>query len=352
MITSLSIDCLRNLSQLKLSIANQINLITGDNGAGKTSLLESIHILGTGRSFRSNQIPVVIQDNKNALTVFAELSSGSKIGVERTRQGDFRVRLNGETQDKLSTLALHLPIRVMTPESFLMLTTGSQPRRQFLDFSVFHVEHCFASDWQTYQRLLKQRNALLKTVNTYDQVYYWDKQIIPLIQRINQTRQAVFNEIITHFDFYQSTFLPQYEVQYAFKSGVDSHDISAQLKDSFEQDRRYGHTTIGPHKADLSVKLDKTDAYQVLSRGELKMLVASMILGQVRWLLEKKDFCCLLVDDLCSELDRHRQQQVIDQIQSLVGAQAFITAINRPDFLDKHNKLISMFHVEHGKLVE
>ena len=353
MISQLRYDSVRNLKPKTLSINTSLCLFYGDNGAGKTSILEAIHILGTGRSFRTHQISQVIQKESKHLNSFCVLDSGDKVGVQRTTDNEYEIRINQESKNRLSILAEYLPVRVMTPESFLLLTSGAQSRRQFLDFCVFHVEHSFANNWQTYGRILKQRNALLKQGKGIESFQYWDNQLVPLIEQINSIRESTFNELIPYFNYYQTRFLPQYDVQYSLSKGMSDDDIQAQLEKSFESDKRYGFTTVGPHKADVKVKINSDNAHQVLSRGELKMLVASLILGQVKWLVDRGTMNYLLLDDLASELDTQKQDIVLQEIKQLSRLQTFVTAIKKPEYFQGlESKEYQMFHVEHGVLEE
>lgn len=353
MINQLRYDAIRNLKPAAITINARLCLFYGNNGAGKTSVLEAIHLLGTGRSFRTHQISQVINNEAKSLNSFCQLSHGDKIGVSRSRQNDYEIRINQESKQRLSILAEYLPIRVMTPESFLLLTSGAQARRQFLDFCVFHVEHSFANDWQQYNRLIKQRNALLKQGESYEAFLYWDNQIIPLVEKITTIRESTFQQIIPYFNHYQNRFLPQYKVQYSLVKGLSETDTKKQYQDSFDTDRRYGFTTIGPHKADIRVTIDNDSAHQVLSRGELKMLVASLILGQVKWLVDRGTDNYLLLDDLASELDKQKQTLVLNEINKLTGLQTFVTAIEKPEFFRELSQDdYQMFHVEHGVLEE
>lgn len=353
MINQLRIDSVRNLSGISIEPRPPITLFYGDNGAGKTSILEAIHILGTGRSFRTHQINQVINQDKTSLQVYAALNSGDKLGVERTTENDYQIRINQETKQRLSILAEYLPVRVMNPESFMLLTSGAQNRRLFLDFCVFHVEHSFAKYSQTYTRLIKQRNALLKQNKPYTEFHYWDEQIVPLVSTINDLRQQTFFELIPYFSAYQNRFLPQYDVQYSLTKGVSDSDLNSQYIDSFNADSRYGYTTIGPHKADIKIRIKSEDAHLILSRGELKMMVACLILGQVKWLLDKGSPCYLLLDDLVSELDETKQTMIFEEVLKLENLQTFITAINKPEFFTIIDKeLYQMFHVEHGVIAE
>lgn len=352
MLQSIQVHNLRNIQQLSLNKIKKNNLITGDNGAGKTSILEAIHILSTGKSFRTNQIARVIQNEAAELVVTGSAEKNTTIGVSRNRKADFQIRVNGTTEKKLSALAVHLPIRQLAPDSFLMLTTGSKLRRQFLDFTVFHVKHQFADYWSKYQRQLKQRNALLKKAVDYKDLKPWDADMLSTVAEINQMREEVFTELITYLESNQLTFLPEYKVQYSLRTGVGLGELKQQYADSFQSDKRYGFSTLGPHKADIDVTINGKDAHTIISRGELKMLVISMILAQVEWLSDANKDCCLLIDDLTSELDDKKQTQLLDYVLHKSGLQTFISSINVPDYFQEHNDQdVAMFHVKHGQLV-
>jgi DNA replication and repair protein RecF len=352
MISYLNINNLRNLNEVSCGPFGKLNILTGDNGAGKTSFLEALNILSTGRSFRTNQIANVINNDSQQLTLFCQKDTNDRIGMSRNRRGEYQVKMNQQAVDRLSTIAKYLPVRVMTPESFLMLTAGAQARRQYIDFSVFHVEHSFNKDIQTYQKLLKQRNAQLKSTATYEDIVLWDKQMIPLIDRISRARSTTFESMLPYFKHFQDSFLPQYDVQYSIRSGTEPHEDLAQAYiANYQNDKKYGHTSIGPHKADINIKINNTDAYQVLSRGELKMMVAVLILAQVKWLLSKQSYCCLVIDDLSSELDTEKQALILNELMAIEGLQTFMTSIDLPEYIQNNNHSdIKMFHVEHGDI--
>jgi len=128
----------RAISEAKIQFSPRLNIITGANGAGKTSLLEAIYLLGVGRSFRNHQIKSVIAKTSNELSVFGKLSEPGldKLGISRDTTGKFKVRINNVDQNKLSSLAHYLPVLVITPDSYKLLTAGPQFRRQYLDFII------------------------------------------------------------------------------------------------------------------------------------------------------------------------------------------------------------------------
>ena len=356
----LQVRNVRAIKQADLRLSSRVNVFTGINGSGKTSLLEAIYLLGVGRSFRSNQIKSVINDQVKDLSVFGKLSepASDSLGISRDRQGKFKVRINNQDQNKLSSLAHYLPVLVITPDSYKLLTSCPQYRRQFLDLSVFHVEHGFSSVWQRYNKVLKQRNAQLKRASSYKDIAIWDKDFALLAETLNTQRNREFFHLKSHLEDIQGIFLPQYRVQYRYYSGWDltsNKAFSEQLKLSFEMDKRYGYSTLGAHKADIKLTIDSLPVQDVLSRGEQKMLVNAMHLAQAKRLSEDmRKFCLLLVDDLPSELDINKQRILLNELFSFSKVQLFITAISTIDTslheLDKKEVVTSMFHVEQGSV--
>jgi DNA replication and repair protein RecF len=356
----LQVRNVRAIKQSDLQLSPSINIFTGVNGSGKTSLLESIYLLGVGRSFRSNQIKSIINENANELSVFGKLANQGEdtLGISRDKQGNFKVRINKEDQKKLSSLAHYLPVLVITPDSYKLLTAGPQYRRQFLDLSVFHVEHDFSYHWQRYNKILKQRNAQLKRCKQYKDIAIWDQEFASLAETLNNQRNREFLRLKCHLEDIQAIFLPQYRVQYSYGSGWDAGSTlsySEQLQDCFETDRRYGYSTIGAHKADIKLTIDSLPVQDVLSRGEQKMLVNAMHIAQAKRLSEDLNkHCLLLVDDLPSELDGNKQQLLINELSKLQRVQLFITTISALDAkleeFGKKGVLSTVFHVEQGSI--
>jgi len=358
----LQVRNVRTIKETDLQFSSRFNFITGINGSGKTSLLESIYLLGVGRSFRSNQIKSIINNCSENLTVFGKLSEpgSDTLGIRRDKTGSFSVRINNVDQKQLSSLAHYLPTLLITPDSYKLLTSGPQYRRQFLDLSVFHVEQSFSNQWQRYNRALKQRNALLKKANSHSEVQIWDKEFSSLAESLHNTRNTEFLRLKQHLEDIQGIFLPQYRVQYHYCSGWDSNSpqsFSEQLVSCFEVDKRYGYSTIGAHKSDIKITIENQPVQDVLSRGEQKMLVNAMHLAQARRLsLDMEKNCLLLLDDLPSELDKNKQQLLVKELINLSRVQLFITAISEidlnGDFFNKEELPVKMFHVEQGSVFE
>ncbi|EGN76049.1 recF protein [Idiomarina sp. A28L] len=359
-LTQLSISHFRNLETIALEPAAGINIIGGENGSGKTSILEAIYSLGFGRSFRTHQSRQVVQDEKDAFTLFARVQSSSaakdeqlKVGFRRQRNGDTEIRINGENERKFSALARLMPVQLITPEGVALVTEGPKLRRQFMDWGLFHVEQSYYPNWLTFSRLLKQRNALLK-----QRVYesqggaLWDKQLAEAGEAVTTARRSYLNGLNSQLNSYCQTFLPQYEFEFKLLQGwSDELSLLEALSDKLELDKRQGFTSVGPNKAEWQIRADGIDARERLSRGQLKLLVAALRLVQsADYFSHRGEPCVILVDDLPAELDSENQQKFCDAlVQS--GSQVFVTAIHQEELKSRFQSTEArLFHVEQGTI--
>ena len=158
LLQKLRIERVRNLQAVALHDLQPFNIFYGQNGSGKTSILEAIHLLATGRSFRTYTPKNYIQYHQNDALVFAQ-SVDYRIGLQKMSSGEQVMRVNGDAVATQGQLAKLLPIQVIEPQSTDIIDDGAKPRRQMLDWLMFHVEQDFYPVWQNYSRALKQRNA-------------------------------------------------------------------------------------------------------------------------------------------------------------------------------------------------
>ncbi|GAB1622209.1 DNA replication/repair protein RecF [Agarivorans albus] len=347
-IQSLGLQNFRNIKSANLSPNPKLNVILGQNGSGKTSVLEAIYYLGFGRSFRSNRPSKVITYQQDSFVVFAQLDE-HKIGLQKFKGGETALRINKETVRSQAVLASLLPLQILHPEGYGLVDGSPKHRRAYLDWGVFHVEHQFHAAWQNYKRILKQRNALLKQTRQYQDLQFWDKQLVELALVVSEQRKKYVESIADTLAELVTEFLPEYQFDMAFYQGWDDKvALEELLKQSFERDRLLGYTQYGPHKADLKFKFDGINAVDVISRGQLKLFVCALILAQgqhAQQISGKKTV--YLIDDFAAELDMSKRQLLAKCLQHN-GSQVFVSAIEE-QMLDGFDlEGCTMFHVEHG----
>ncbi|MFT5313197.1 MAG: DNA replication and repair protein RecF [Paraglaciecola sp.] len=351
---------LRNLEDVAFQPSHSINVFVGENGSGKSSILEAIHYLGFARSFRSNKHKNVIQHQKQNFTVFCEAHAERgrlKLGLSRSTDDSFSVSVDGEHSKKVAALVSELPVQVFTPQSSDLLLGPPKLRRRYLDWLLFHVEHSFYEKANSYQKVIKHKNALLRRGmrKSCQQSEFWNMQFIQLGLQLTQYRGHILETELKPLILSNLRhFLPEFSFEISYYRGWEK-DLSLEeslLKHS-ERDQRVGYTSIGPHKADMRIKLDGVLAHEVLSRGQLRMLVAALQLAQTQHLHSyTKKTSIFLLDDIGAELDVVKRELFIDKLLDL-NAQLFVTAIEKQQiaFINKyHDK--KMFHVEHGQVRE
>jgi len=351
-VKSLSINNLRNILSAQIDLNPCLNCFIGDNGAGKTSLLEALAVLSKGRSFRSGQTSSLIGPVTRSFQVVGEVKSRAgdmhRLGMERG--ADYWIaRHNGEDVTQLSELTKLLPYVLLAPGSHTLVSGPPDGRRKYLDWGVFHVEHSFLVLWRRYSRVLKQRNAALRQSNSMV-VESLDPQFVVLGDQLHQARKKHadrLNEMLQQK-------LPQFNqtlegMTLSYRKGWAGESLADAIKLAGHRDMDRGLTGPGPHKADLYLALDGAPAKERLSRGEQKAMTAAMIMAQAQLICESGEKPVLMLDDLASELDAEHLGKVLEAGLEL-GVQIWLTGTALAPAIEACDGSYTVFHVEHGRV--
>ncbi|KUJ72346.1 DNA replication/repair protein RecF [Thiomicrospira sp. WB1] len=331
-LVNLQLQHFRNIDQAHLSFGAGINVIAGDNAAGKTAVIEALWTLASGRSFRTAQPRQLIQHQQPGLVIFCEVEQGTqrhRLGLSRQQDGQVRVRINGDTIRTQAEMAATLPIQLLTPESHRLLEEGPKARRHYLDWGCFHAQTDFMQHWRLYQRALKQRNRALRQQLPADQVQLWDAQLLAANDRLHSLRHDYIHALTPFLETYCQALMPELSAppQVSFRPGWPQAqpDFGQALQSHLEKDRKQGFTQYGAHRADMRFRFDKMDAQMALSRGQQKLFVCALLLAQAA-LYEKLSgqTVIMLIDDLPAELDAHHRQTLLTLLQEL-GIQSLLT---------------------------
>lgn len=353
-ITRLNIERVRNLRTVALHGLQPFNVFYGQNGSGKTSILEAIHLLATGRSFRTHIPKHYIQTDTQDAIVFAQ-SNSKKIGMQKLLSGEQLIKVNGDNIATQGQLAKILPLQLIDPQSTDIIDHGAKPRRQLLDWLMFHVEPEFYHAWQYYSRALKQRNSLLKTRRNLSLVDLepWNKMLSDYGEMLHSQRVSIVEQWKGFFEQDLKHLLPDSEVQLEYSPGFHTEfGLLNDLQSHHQKDLERRYTEYGPHKADLRLKTSLGDADVVLSRGQKKLLIIALKLSQIAMLHACNKETVVLLDDLTAELDLTAQQRLIERLSQL-GSQVFITTLEYESVKNHlHDLSISyqLFCVENGQV--
>lgn len=351
-ITRLEITHLRNLNNVVIQPKPGLNFIFGPNGSGKTSLLEAIHCLGRGKSFRTHKTNLLINEDSSSFVIVGCVQQKGRniiIGMERTL-GHSQIRLGGQTVSRASELSEVLPIAVLDTGLHRLIEEGPDHRRRFLDWGVFHVKHDFSTVWNTFRRTLSQRNAALRARWTHTAIAHWDQLLVEGAIALDQARRDYLTDLSSFVQAGLKDFPAIAAIEILYQQGWrQGSDYASYLQEQFESDRDRGFTQFGPHRADLRIRIEGQDARDYLSHGQQKVLVANLILAQCRQITSQDTSAVILVDDLPAELDAHTRTTLLKTLHD-TQAQVFITATDSSVFELNHQEN-GVFHVEHGRLL-
>lgn len=352
----LQLSQVRNLCDLDIRPGPSLNIVQGANASGKSSLLEAIHILSCGKSFRTRQLSNVLRHGLGSMTISGEVESPDHgvvpIGLEFDRQrARLRLRARGQPLRKASELASTMPLVSLHQESHRVFTEGPPFRRQFLDWGLFHVEPQFLPAWKRYRRALKQRNAMLQRGEAG--ISIWDADLVESALTIDRLRRDYLGQLTPIFSELTGMLDIEAAITAGYRPGWDERfEYQQVLRQAQKGDHALRHTRYGPHRADIDFRIDGVAVHERLSRGQLKVLVYALNLAQTLGfsrLTGKKSV--LLLDDLTAELDERHTKRLLDEVEAC-GLQVFITSSEPRLAGHIRERQHKMFHVERGRLTE
>lgn len=353
-LAELTVQDLRCIEQAELSLGPGTHVIYGANGAGKTSVLEAIFLLGRGRSFRTRLSERLIRLDRPWARVVGRVSGetrSSMLGIEIRRgaeEGSGTVaRADGEPVSSLAELTHAFPVQVLDPDAHKLVEDVPARRRRWFDWGVFHVEPAFGVHWTRYQRALQQRNAALRSGRGGEEL--WDRELAREGEAMTAARERALAYLQPHWQDIGRE-LTGLEVSLGFQPGWDRDaGLEVSLAAALPRDRERRTTSVGPHRADLVLKVRGKPARDVLSRGQQKLAATALHLAQLTSLQQG---CGLhptvLLDDPAAELDTQRLAIFMHRVRAL-NTQIVVTALTSDTpFLGPVERV---FHVEQGRVV-
>ena len=355
-IRDLEVARFRNLTSVTLSLNPQFNYLFGDNGAGKTSVLEAVHLLARGRSFRGRRMSPIIQDGAPSLVVRADMENGRSLGMQRDRSGSMQLNIDRGVARRLSDAAALLPVHLILPEVSQLIFGGPGERRQCLDWGMFHVKPGYLPALREYLAALRQRNAILKSwgaAGSSVALDAWTETVCRQAEPVHDYRCEYMKDLVPHFGAALTALEAEIAVEMAYKSGWGDGQLIKVLGETLDNDVKSGSTGAGPHRADLMLKVADRDAGSRVSRGQGKLVAIALILAQAQLLKScTGQRSVFLIDDLGAELDSPHGKRMLALLRSS-GCQVISTSTRPP--IDEFEALfgtenMAMFHVKQGQI--
>jgi DNA replication and repair protein RecF len=354
----------RNIAEAMIEPHPRFNVLWGDNGQGKTNILEALYLLSAVKSFRPQTNADLIRHGADQALLEAKVDRGGYervVKLEISERGK-KVFLNNNPVRNLSDFFGTVNVVVFGPEDIQILKGSPSERRRFVDRAIFNAQPGYALESQHYDDVLKQRNALLKE-RKFDRTLLeiYDEQLIQYGADVLARRLEFVEDFrpVLHATF-QSIFDESfeadvvYDVKWAERRFTEAPErvelerlLADGLRSTAEEERDRGYTVIGPHRDDLAATLNGHDVKTFASQGQHRAFVLAMKIAEIRFLEERFHFApILLLDDVSSELDRERNRFLFDFLRERTDGQVFITTTHRDYILLEED--VQTFRVESG----
>ena len=348
MLASFEIENFRCIRHACVELDAQGTGIVGPNASGKTSFLEAVYFLAHGRSFRSNVRSRLIGPPHATCRLISTLDLDRRRVVAGAEFGDagMRVRVAGREESSISAVAELLPVQIIDPGVHRLVEEGSARRRRLLDWGVFHVEHGLLPVWRRYQRALAQRNAALRSGSSPSSLHSWDVELTSSATSIDAMRASYAGTLRPVFTRIAEDLLGV-TADVAYQRGwMADMTLAEALKASTERDARLRTTNVGPHRADLVLRVEGVLARDRVSRGQQKMMAAALVLAQILAGADRMSQpTVLLLDDPAAELDVDNLGKLLEVIAT-VPAQLIVTSLSEQGL--RGMRIGKRFHVEQG----
>lgn len=363
----LSLRDYRNYETVEFATEGAVNLFVGPNAQGKTNLLEAIFVLALTKSHRTHQDKELIRWGATHTALHGEVDKKyglCTLDLSFTGQGK-KAKVNGLEQKKLSGFIGTLNVVMFAPEDLNIVKGSPGVRRRFLDMEIGQVQASYLHDLNQYQKVLVQRNNLLKqsyreTRTNEALLDVWNEQLVALSIKIMKKRQSfiyklqqwaerIHHGITNGAEQLSIEYKPSFAYDPSVEESVLFDQFMIKLSQAKEQELRRSATLYGPHRDDLAFSINGKDVQTFGSQGQQRTTALSLKLAEIEFIQEEVgEYPILLLDDVLSELDTYRQTQLLETFQTKV--QTFITTTGVESLQMNRLENASIFHVRNGQL--
>lgn len=325
----------KNFSEVSFEFDAKINCFVGKNGIGKTNVLDAIYHLANGKSYFNPLAIQNIKHNEDFFVIDGEFEKGNRTEqiVSSFKKGQKKIlKRNGKIYEKFSDHIGFIPLVIISPADNDLIIEGSETRRRFIDSVISQLEPTYLQDLIHYQKIISQRNALLKyfALNyTFenDTLSIYNQQLDGLGQRIFEKRKTFIDAFVPIFNkHHQSITGSEETVQLAYESHLFEHTMLTLLEDNLGKDRALQYTSVGVHKDDLAFQIDGFPIKKFGSQGQQKSFLIALKLAQFEFVKKQSgEKPILLFDDIFDKLDETRVSKIVEMVNQEEFGQLFIS---------------------------
>ena len=357
-IKSLKLKNYRNYELLDMTFDSKTNILYGDNAQGKTNILEALYLSGTTKSHRGTKDRDLIQfgrEESHLETIVEKKGMEFQIDMHLKKNSPKGIAINKIPIRKASELFGIVHFVFFSPEDLNIIKDGPAGRRRFIDLELSQIDKVYLSNLSNYNRIINQRNSLLKELyhqdHLMDTLDIWDMQLAEYGTKVIESRKQFIrqvNQIIA--DIHYRLTGGRERIELSYESSLGSLSLEQALKKNRERDIRMKSTSVGPHRDDLCFLSGDLDIRKFGSQGQQRTAALSLKLSEIELVKEViKDTPILLLDDVLSELDKHRQNYLVDSIHDI---QTVITCTGLDEFVNHRFSISKIFHVKNGHVAK
>ena len=360
----LSLINFKNVTDASIDLNPSVNCFLGNNGEGKTNILDAIYYLSNTKSYFNSIDSQNIKFGEPFFVAQGDFKNKEEeyhvyCGVKKGAKKQFK--LNKKNYTKLADHIGRFPVVIITPYDSNLILEGSETRRKFLDRLISQFDKNYLDNLMHYNKLLNHRNATLKQMaetQSFNEEFLGviDYQLAEKGEKIYQTRKAFLEEFIPVFNrYYQAISNSNETVSLTYQSVLNQHRLEQLLLENRSKDRALTYTSKGIHKDDLEFKImDSYSLKKFASQGQQKSFLIALKLAQFDYIKQKKGVApILLLDDIFDKLDENRVNYILQLIVHHKLGQTFITDTNfekSPQILEQLGVDFSAFRVEKGNV--
>ena len=356
-IKQLKLKNYRNYDLLDLEFDSSTNIIYGDNAQGKTNILESIYLCGTSKSHRGTKDKDLIKFGEEESHIEAVVEKNEvcfKIDIHLKKNSPKGIAIDKIPIRRASELFGIVNIVFFSPEDLNIIKDGPSERRRFIDLELAQLDKVYLSDLSNYNRIVNQRNKLLK--DAYDRrelletLDIWDMQLVYYGNKIINRRNLFISQINKIIEKIHIKLTGGNEkINIFYEPSNENMNLEKAILKNRERDIRTKNTSVGPHRDDISFMANGLDIRKFGSQGQQRTAALSLKLSEIELVKQiTNDTPILLLDDVLSELDKNRQNYLLD---SICDVQTLITCTGVDDFVKHRFSINKIFYVEKGNVV-